>query len=60
MKKPEKKPFFAKFLENQLSEKSNQNSKGGKPDMSIGYTQKYPSDGEDHITNALCDNPELY
>lgn len=39
-----KKPFFTKFLENQMSEKSASSVKGGGGDY---QTLKYPSDSED-------------
>lgn len=43
MKKVTKKPFFAKFLENQIKKDNLVNTKGGKPDQ----TMKYPSDSDD-------------
>ncbi len=47
-----KKPFFAQFLENQLSESEQQNSKGGrvlitKPAFDLDQTMKYPSDSDE-------------
>ncbi|WP_306352678.1 microviridin/marinostatin family tricyclic proteinase inhibitor [Flavobacterium sp. '19STA2R22 D10 B1'] len=40
-----KKPFFANFLENQLSAEDKTEVQGGAGDMMV--TLKYPSDGED-------------
>jgi hypothetical protein len=41
-----KKPFFSKFLENQLSESEEQTVQGG----TLVVTKKYPSDAEDDST----------
>ncbi|WP_306352680.1 microviridin/marinostatin family tricyclic proteinase inhibitor [Flavobacterium sp. '19STA2R22 D10 B1'] len=40
-----KKPFFANFLENQLTTNSKTEVQGGAPIINV--TLKYPSDGED-------------
>ncbi|MFA8435802.1 MAG: microviridin/marinostatin family tricyclic proteinase inhibitor [Marinifilaceae bacterium] len=43
-----KKPFFAKFLENQISEKENDQTKGGQ--LIPEQTMKFPSDGDENVT----------
>lgn len=43
MKKVTKKPFFAKFLENQIKKDNLANTKAGKLDQ----TMKYPSDSDE-------------
>lgn len=50
-----KKPFFAKFLENQISQRQTAGVKGG--DEWPMTTDKYPSDNEDggDITYTLHD-----
>ena len=52
------KPFFAKFLENQLKQAETEQLKGG--NKSAGYiTNAYPSDQEEAFplpTNVLRDN----
>lgn len=54
MKTNKKKPFFAAFLENQLSDKTSHGIQGGSTisTAAVGedddnYTNKYPSDCED-------------
>jgi len=41
------KPFFAKFLENQISENETAHVKGGDCIPEVSMTSKYPSDIED-------------
>lgn len=41
-----KKPFFAKFLENQMSEEASASVQGG---TNTPVTMKYPSDNEDSV-----------
>ena len=61
-KKELKKPFFANFLESQLSETETKKVNGGvtsplgdvevpttKPAKDIQHTMKYPSDGDDDV-----------
>jgi len=62
-----KKPFFAKFLENQMSETEKQQSKGGrviisKPAFDLDQTMKYPSDSDegDVTMKYPSDNDEDY
>ena len=40
------KPFFAQFLENQLSQDELDGTQGGKPFV----THKYPSDNDENVT----------
>lgn len=49
-----KKPFFAAFLENQLSPDDAQTVQGGtsNPVLDNAQTMKYPSDQEDHTSKA--------
>lgn len=57
-----KKPFFAKFLENQLSNEEETKIQGGettKPALDTLHTLKYPSDSEDSYTKKYpSDNDE--
>ncbi|EAY24950.1 microviridin/marinostatin family tricyclic proteinase inhibitor [Microscilla marina] len=56
MKKNVKKPFFAKFLENQVKEESLTNAKGG----TCIQTRKYPSDSDEYVTMKYpSDNDEF-
>ena len=51
-----KKPFFAKFLENQFSAEETKNLKGGQ----VAMTLKYPHDAADNANNPGyddCNNP---
>ena len=41
--KKTKKPFFAKFLEKQITKNNQEEAKGG-----LGQTNKYPSDKDDY------------
>ncbi|MGE0079548.1 MAG: microviridin/marinostatin family tricyclic proteinase inhibitor [Bacteroidales bacterium] len=55
-----KKPFFARFLENQLSNEDEQNIKGSAKIVAVtmkapsdddeNVTMKYPSDGDENVT----------
>ena len=63
MSKKLSKPFFAKFLENQMKDAEKVQGGGGeitsprkdlivqptKPTMDTHHTLKYPSDGDDHV-----------
>lgn len=59
MKKQElKKPFFANFLENQLSQGESNEVQGGTLTSILkdtAYTLKYPSDSDDDNTNPIAD-----
>lgn len=58
MKKNVKKPFFAKFLENQVKEENLTNAKGG-VQAPIDQTMKYPSDSDEYQTMKYpSDNDE--
>lgn len=48
MKKNTKKPFFAKFLENQIKDEKLKQTKGGTVPFS---TDKYPSDTDEDVTH---------
>ena len=58
--KKTKKPFFAKFLENQIKKDKLKETKGGRPDVTSKYpsdndefdvTLKYPSDGDEGLAD---------
>jgi len=50
------KPFFAKFLENQITEQQSELLKGGDClNTHQLFTRKYPSDWEDSMTHVLND-----
>jgi hypothetical protein len=58
MKKNVKKPFFAKFLENQVKEENLTNTKGGVVPP-VDQTMKYPSDSDEYQTMKYpSDNDE--
>ncbi len=52
--KKSKKPFFAKFLENQISSEESSALNGGdgftKPVKDVAVTLKYPSDNDEFVT----------
>lgn len=63
-KEPLEQPFFARYLEGQLSEEEQKTVVGGNSSFQIGtnklydtaYTNKYPSDGDDALPPGFLDS----
>jgi hypothetical protein len=54
-----KKPFFANFLENQLTQGESNEVQGGALTSKLNdgdHTLKFPSDSDDDTTNPISDN----
>lgn len=48
-------PFFARYLEGQLSDEEQKIIVGGKPQFPMFITMKYPSDGDDALPPSFLD-----